>query len=121
MNIDAFWSAVCRFIIRSALDIAAFWIARYYYLRWRGEVEDAQIDEDLRLEVPLGPGEDMDTFGQRKQVLGSVWHAIWIQQKYVRGGQECKQWFLDEIQNLSISFTGMRGRYRERSRGCLLM
>jgi len=106
MNIAAFWTAFCCFVVRSALDFAVFWIAQYYYLRWRGEVEEEKINDDLLLEIPLGAGEDIDVVGQRKMILGSVWRCIWGQQKTRRCGQECKQWFLDEIQNLAVSLSG---------------
>jgi hypothetical protein len=106
MNFDAFWGKFCRFAVRSALDFAVFWTAQHFYFRWRGKVEEAAERDELNFEIPLGPGEDLETFGQRKVILGKIWRAIWMQQKYARGGQEIKQWFLDEIQTLSISRYG---------------
>ena len=100
------YNTACRFIVRSALDIAAFWAARYFYLRWRGEVEEQDAEQDALLAVPLGQGETLATHARRKFALGEVWRAIWHQQKCFRGGEECKQWFVDEIQALSVSKFG---------------
>jgi hypothetical protein len=106
MNIDKFWSVFCCFVVRSALEGALFWIAQYYFLRWRGTVKDELERDELRLEIPLGPGEDLDTFGERKLLLGKIWRLIWLQQKYNRLGQKVKECFLDEIPSFSISRYG---------------
>jgi hypothetical protein len=106
MTFNDLYNAACRFFARFVFDAVVLWIIRYYYRRWQKEAEFEISLEETRSEVPLGPGETLASHGERKIALGEVWRAIWSQQKNSREGEECKQWFLDEIKALCVNRYG---------------
>ncbi|KAF4634847.1 hypothetical protein G7Y89_g3263 [Cudoniella acicularis] len=91
---DTFWAILAllpRFAIDVAITLVLFLVIGYIIMQQT---------------IPLEPGETFEQHGYKKVEPRGVKRELLRQERCYNRGQECKEWFLSEIQKISPNRNG---------------